>query len=506
MVSVEQALKREVSKKLLEQIGEPKTLWKYFLSIQETPRPSHKLEKLTEKLVGFGKTLGCETTVDRAGNVIIRRKASPGCENIPGVVLQGHMDMVTSKNTDTEFNFDTDPIEMFINEEGWLQAKGTTLGADNGIGVCAGLAILEEDMKLPMIEVLLTANEETDMSGAENIDPTVLKSSRLLNLDSEEEDRICIGCAGGFERKFHLPITREAGSGLISKKVNLCQASGGHTGIDIHSGLANGIKLLGRILQFAHGKGCDFRLNNWVGGTAINSIPRESFAVVSATEQDWGRLEATLQEEAKSIQQEYKITDPNLELVISPPDADFEVGAPLSAKSTRDCFDFVCTMLHGVWRMSARVPGLVQTSNSLGIVELQKEDFMLHCFARSSSKVGMAAISRELLGMGRLIGAKVSEELCPFPGWDPNPDSALLSVVKDQFKAIGVEPDVYAIHAGLECGLIQERYPEMDCVSIGPQIECAHSPVEKCNIKSTERFYGILKAVLRQLVEEGQKN
>ena len=436
------------------------------------------------------------------GNVVLKKPATKGFEHLPAVCIQAHLDMVCSKNNGTVHDFAKDPINLRIDGE-WLKATGTTLGADDGIGVAACLAMMEDQSySHPALECLLTVDEETTMVGAEKLDSTILRAKYLVNVDSEEENSICFGCAGGSERLFHIPVTRslpEKPHTLLH--VTLGGLAGGHSGVQIHEGLGNAVQFMTRMLRRYAAQDPEFFLLGLEAGTAINTIPRECSAFVGIPVAHSRQLRDSLQATFTEITREYRVVEKNATLSVKDASQELlhahEDARPLSHESSLRVLDFLASIPHGVLRMSPDVPGLVETSNCLSIVKLHSEHLAVEVFARSSSDSQLSMVEETYDSLARIAGATVNKSTNKFPGWLPEPSSKSLGVVKKVHEELlGVTPKIYAVHAGLECGLIKNRYPNMDCVSIGPEIKDAHTPDERLLIASVPRFATLLKGTL----------
>ncbi|KAL6062404.1 Aminoacyl-histidine dipeptidase [Balamuthia mandrillaris] len=491
-------LQRECNKELLAQLPEPKEVWAFFLMLTEIPRMSSHLDALRQHLLQLAESWeGCQGFTDEIGNVLIRKKAAKGWEEVPSVAIQCHMDMVCSANEGTVFDFLKDPINCEISGE-WLKAKGTTLGSDNGMGLAACLAILANpDALHGPLECLFTVDEETTMAGAEFLAPAPFMQSKILiNVDSEEEEAICIGCAGGFEVHITIPVERTTTPETLTRlSVALKGLVGGHTGIDIHKGRANAIKVLSRML--AHTMEEDvpgLRLCSLEGGGAVNTIPRECFAQVALPEDKVSLFKEKMEQLLAVVKQEHISIEENIILLIEPvTQQQQDEQPPLDAASTQKVFDFIASMLHGALRNVPFDQKEVETSISCSVVKLSQDHLFIHPFARSSSDSQLHDVRKRLQGLVRLAGGRISEMLNYAPGWNPDMESKALVVVKEACeKVFGKEPRIYSVHAGLECGFVKGRYPDMDCVSIGPDIRDAHTPDEKCCIPSVKRFFDLL--------------
>lgn len=478
---------------------EPSIVWNNFVNLNAIPRPSGQMEKVRSFLLDFGRSLNLETIEDSTGNVIIKKPATKGHEDRETVVLQGHMDMVAQKNSGVDHNFSTQGIEMFIDGD-WIRARGTTLGADNGLGVSAILAILESDtLSHPPIEALITYDEETGMTGAMELDNDVLRGSILLNLDTEEDDEIDMGCAGGIDvtasktYRPEKPLPDSAGFQLMLSGLN-----GGHSGMDIHKGLGNANKLMNRILHLAYEK-CKIQIGTIDGGGLRNAIPRESQVHFIAQKNVASQLELILQKEIDQIKKEYNSIEKNLKIVLK------EVETPdqvLSHGDTEALLNTVYAVYNGVYRMSPDIPDLVETSNNVARVEVQNGQIQIKCLTRSAIETGKQDLVNVLTATFRLGGFQITTA-ADYPGWKPNPDSDVLQVVVDTYqKQNGSKPRVVACHAGLECGILLSHYPNMDAVSFGPTIKGAHSPDERASISSTQKFWKLLLGVLENIPKE----
>jgi dipeptidase D len=472
---------------------EPKLLWKYFDEITQIPRPSKKEKKMIEYMKKFGADNGIETVVDDAGNVILRKPATKGMENRKGIILQGHLDMVPQKNSDKVFDFEKDPIETWI-DNGWVKAKGTTLGADNGIGVAASMAVFTDpNIKHGPIEALFTIDEETGMTGANELKPGYLKGEILINMDSEDEGELYVGCAGGID----VSATREykqdkTPAGVTAYKVTIKSLRGGHSGVDINLGRGNANKLMFRFCQQAES---DFGIliASYSGGDLRNAIPREAFATIVVPTIKKEQFEKFVAGYQIIYRNEFKDTDPDVKFFAE------ECQLPEKVMSAGDQYRiiralFVCP--NGVQRMSASMPGLVETSNNLAIVNIKDGKFEAHSLTRSSVDTAKEATAWKIAAVFHLIDAKVTLT-GSYPGWNPNMSSPILKTMQDTYKKLyGSIPKITAIHAGLECGIIMGGYPDLDAISFGPTIKHPHSPDEKVEIASVDKFYKFLIATL----------
>ncbi len=477
---------------------EPKALWENFYSLTQIPRPSGKKEAISQFLADYGRKLGLETVVDEIGNVIIRKPASPGYENHPGVILQGHMDMVPQKNGDKVFDFEKDPICAYVEDnKEWVTADGTTLGADNGIGVATAMAILaDKSVVHPPLEAFFTVDEETGMYGAQALEGGVLKGSTLLNLDSETEGELYIGCAGGVDttaRFDFAPVAVEEGD--IALKVTIKGLKGGHSGCDIHLQRANANKLLFRFLKDAVANH-EARLASVEGGSLRNAIPREAEAVITIPKDGKEEMMQLVRDYEDLFITEYNGVEDNLQFTAE------ETACP-KEEMPEDVQDFLIHAIticpHGVYRMIPEMPDVVETSNNLSTIAMEGNSVKVLCLTRSSVESRKEELKQMIDSTFRLAGADV-EFSGAYPGWKPNVNSHILRVMKGIYeKEFNQEPKVITIHAGLECGIIGRNYPGMDMISFGPTIEHPHSPDERVNIQTVQKFYKYVLAVLKEL-------
>lgn len=476
---------------------EPKALWNKFADLNAVPRPSKKEERVIEFMMRFGQDLGLETIKDEVGNVIIKKPATTGLENRKVVVLQSHLDMVHQKNNDTVFDFDTQGIEMYVDED-WVRAKGTTLGADNGIGVATIMTILEsKDIAHPALEALFTIDEETGMTGAMGLKGGVLEGQILLNLDTEEDDEIDIGCAGGVDVTARAEYDEESTpENSVGYEITVKGLRGGHSGMDIHKGYGNANKIMNRLL-FDGYDSFGLQIASINGGSLRNAIPRESVAKVIIASMYDEAFEFDMQQIIGDIKKEFQTTEPDLEVIITKLAATPEKVMPPMAQ-----FFFVRAMYtahNGVYRMSADFDDLVETSNNIAKVEVAEGKLTVQCLTRSSVETSKFDLANSLRAAFELMGCEV-EFSGSYPGWNPNPKSEILDVLvaiyKEQNKA---EPNVVACHAGLECGILGTNYPDMDMISFGPTIRGAHSPVERVSIKSVQKYWPFVLEILKNI-------
>lgn len=476
----------------------PQGLWSSFYSLTQIPRPSGKRKEIADFLVNYGKSLDLETLQDEIGNVLIRKPASAGYENHPGVILQGHMDMVPQKNSDKVFDFEKDPIQAYIEPNGeWVTADGTTLGADNGIGVATAMAILADKNAVhPPLEAFFTIDEETGMYGANDLKGGWLKGKYLLNLDSETEGELYVGCAGGIdvESTFaYQPVETEEGD--IALRVEIKGCKGGHSGCDIHLQRANAIKLLFRFLKDAVAN-YEARLACVEGGNMRNAIPREAAAIITIPEESYQDLQDLVDRYEDLFLREYDGVEPDLTFKAT------EVECP-KMEMPEDVQDFLIHAVticpHGVYRFIPEMPDIVETSNNLAIIETKDNTVKVICLTRSNVESRKEELASVIQSAFSLAGASVAFSGA-YPGWQPNFKSGLLKTMKDTYlNEFGNEPRIVTIHAGLECGIIGSKYDGMEMISFGPTIEHPHSPDERVNIATVQKFYQYVQAALKAL-------
>ncbi|MBM6733977.1 aminoacyl-histidine dipeptidase [Mediterranea massiliensis] len=473
----------------------PQNVWKHFYSLTRIPRPSGHVEQVTEFLVNFGKELGLESFTDEVGNVIIRKPATPGMENRRGVILQAHMDMVPQKNNDTVHDFTKDPIETWVDGE-WVKAKGTTLGADDGLGVAAAMAVLEaKDLKHGPLEVLITKDEETGMYGAFGLKEGTLKGDILLNLDSEQEGELYIGCAGGIDITASLEYKEEApADGFVARKLTLKGLRGGHSGLEINEGRGNANKLLARVVHDLLVE-FDCQLASFEGGNMRNAIPREAHAILLFNPDDMEGLDDYIKEYEAQINSEYETIESNVSLKIEA----VEVPATVVPEEIQDnMINVLMACQDGVMRMIPTVPDTVETSSNLAIVIIAGGKAEVRILARSSCDTMKDFLADSLAACFSMAGMKV-EFSGGYSGWQPNVNSPILQAMKASYKEqFGTEPAVKVIHAGLECGIIGATYKNLDMISFGPTLRSPHSPDERAYIPSVTRFYDFLVATLEK--------
>ncbi|CEN44954.1 aminoacyl-histidine dipeptidase [Capnocytophaga canimorsus] len=477
---------------------QPQSLWGNFADLNAVPRPSKKEEKVIAFMMDFGKKLGLETLKDEVGNVIIRKPATKGMENRKKVVLQSHLDMVHQKNNDTIFDFSTEGIKMKI-EGDWVKAEGTTLGADNGIGVAAIMAILQSyDIEHPDIEALFTIDEETGMTGAMGLKGGLLNGDILLNLDTEEDDEIDIGCAGGVDvTAFREYDQEEIPQDVVAYKIVVKGLQGGHSGMDIHKGFGNANKIMNRLL-FDGFENFGLRISEINGGGLRNAIPRESIAIVVVDKIQNEAFEFEFKQLTEVIKHELQLTEPNLSIALEStnlPENVMELGVQEGVLRS------IYTAHNGVYAMSKSISDLVETSNNIARVVVKDGEIKIHCLTRSSVESAKFDLANALRSAFELSGFEV-EFTGSYPGWEPDVNSSILKVLKEQYeKLFGEKPNVVACHAGLECGILGQNYPNMEMISFGPTIKGAHSPDEKVNIKSVQKFWKYLLEILKNIPE-----
>ncbi|MFK8282793.1 aminoacyl-histidine dipeptidase [Capnocytophaga cynodegmi] len=475
---------------------QPQSLWGNFADLNAVPRPSKKEEKVIAFMMDFGKKLGLETLKDEVGNVIIRKPATKGMENRKKVVLQSHLDMVHQKNNDTIFDFSTEGIKMKI-EGDWVKAEGTTLGADNGIGVAAIMAILQSaDIEHPDIEALFTIDEETGMTGAMGLKGGLLNGDILLNLDTEEDDEIDIGCAGGVDvTAFREYDQEEIPQDVVAYKIVVKGLQGGHSGMDIHKGFGNANKIMNRLL-FDGFENFGLRISEINGGGLRNAIPRESTAIVVVDKVQNEAFEFEFKQLTEVIKHELQITEPNLSIALEStnlPENVMELGVQEGVLRS------IYTAHNGVYAMSKSISDLVETSNNIARVVVKDGEIKIHCLTRSSVESAKFDLANALRSAFELSGFEV-EFTGSYPGWEPDVNASILKVLKEQYeKLFGEKPNVVACHAGLECGILGQNYPNVEMISFGPTIKGAHSPDEKVNIKSVQKFWKYLLEILKNI-------
>ena len=475
---------------------EPICLWNKFADLNAVPRPSKKEERIIEFIKAFGNSLGLETFEDQIRNVIIRKPATPGMENRKSIVLQSHLDMVHQKNNDTVFDFDVQGIEMFVDND-WIKAKGTTLGADNGIGVATIMAILESDsIPHPAIEALFTIDEETGMTGALNLKANILKGSILLNLDTEQDDEIDIGCAGGIDvTAIGNYQMEELPADYSAWRISVKGLNGGHSGMDIHKGLGNANKIMNRLLY----KGFELfglAVSEINGGSLRNAIPRESESIITLPKNKINDFNTAFEQLIKDIKFELKTTEPTLQIGLQ------EAPLPnliMNSVSQIQLINAIYSVSNGVYRMSADIDNLVETSNNLARVIVKDGKIFIACLTRSSIESSKMDLAQALEANFKMANLQVSFS-GSYPGWTPNVSSPILKVLTSVYEQLHQKkPKVVACHAGLECGILGKNYPNMDMISFGPTILGAHSPDERVSISSVQKYWRFVLEILKAI-------
>ncbi len=479
----------------------PQILWQRFYEISQVPRPSKKEGKILEYLKNLFTELNVRFEQDNAGNIVAFVPASSGYENSPTVVLQGHVDMVCEKNKSTNHDFENDPIKM-KRDNGWMRAEGTTLGSDNGIGVAAALAVItDKDVVHGPIEILLTVDEETGLTGANNLQPGFIKGKILINMDSEEDGAFYVGCAGGMDTVAVFNLEYEnTPEGCEVYELIVTGLKGGHSGLDIQQGRGNAIKILARALKAL--EKLNYKISKIEGGSLRNAIPREAEAILYLTKDAHNEAAMIIKSLEGAIANELRSTDGGITVKINKVDLHF----PQTIKRglTDRIVDALLALPNGVIAMSQDIPGLVETSTNLATIKMDAE-LRIGTSQRSSVESSKRYIAQSIAAVFNLADARV-EVGDGYPGWKPNLDSEILSISKGVFKSLfNIEPEIKAIHAGLECGILGAKNPGLDMVSFGPTIEGAHSPDESVNIETVERFYELLKGILKKVAEEKKK-
>ena len=474
---------------------EPKVVWNHFEDLNNVPRPSKKEERVIAFMKAFGESNNLNTYVDPSGNVIIKKPASLGMENRQTVILQSHLDMVHQKNADTVFDFNTQGINMLIDGD-WVTADGTTLGADNGMGVATIMSLLvSKDIVHPPLEALFTIDEETGMTGAFELEKNILDGTILLNLDTEDDDEFSIGCAGGIDTNTNYTYQSvSTNKNDVAFEISVTGLKGGHSGMDIHLERGNANKIMNRVI--ASLESFDLRIVSIDGGSLRNAIPRESFAVIVVNTKT---IDDVLKNTIEEIRNEFSISDSNLAISYN------EVEAPNSSMNNTDSKKVIQSIRaaqNGVYKMSMAIAGLVETSSSLARVIVKEGSFQTQSLQRSSVESSKMDIAKTVGASFLMIGADV-EHAGSYPGWEPNPSSEILEIMVPLYKEMyNEEPKVQACHAGLECGILNERYPGLDMISFGPTIKNPHSPDEKVHIGSVNKFWELLLEVLVRIPEK----
>lgn len=474
----------------------PSLLWKHFEQILKIPHCSGNEKALGDYIISVAKDRNLAWKRDKVGNVVTEKKASPGHENADTIILQGHIDMVGEKNSDVKHDFNKDAIKAEIKGE-WIQAIGTTLGSDNGIGLAASLAVMEDDsLEHGPLEFLFTVDEETGLTGATKIESDFLKGKKILNLDSEDEGAFTIGCAGGADSEITLSLKRKKSKGGEPYRLKVFGLRGGHSGIDIDQGRGNAVKLLARMLWQAMNE-FQFGLVHMEGGNKRNAIAREAWADLLLDPAQGQSLSSFFQKAFDKIQLEYKAVEKDANFSFEKSDKQKE--DPLTPESQKDLINLIFTLPHGVIAMHPEMEGLVETSTNLAIINTHKDKAQIICSSRSSVASALEAVRNSIAASGELVGAKVAQPE-GYPAWTPNLQSPLLKTLKEVYKKMfQKEPEIGAIHAGLECGIIGEKFPGMDMISFGPTIEHPHSPEERVHTGSVEKFWEFLTGLLADL-------
>ena len=475
---------------------EPKALWTKFADLNAVPRPSKREDRVIEFMKNFGKNLGLETFEDEIRNVIIRKPATPGMENRKTVVMQGHLDMVHQKNNDTVFDFETQGIDMYVDGD-WVRARGTTLGADNGLGVATIMAVLEStDIPHPAIEALFTIDEETGMTGALNLKGGILTGDILLNLDTEEDDEIDIGCAGGIDVTANASYPEEdTPEGSVGYSITIKGLKGGHSGMDINKGLGNANKIMNRLL-FDGFENFGLQIAEINGGSLRNAIPRESVAQVIIAQMYDEAFVFEMMQIVDEIRAEYRTTEPNLTVAIDKIDLRAKV---MDIRAQEGILRAIYAAHNGVYRMSADMQDLVETSNNIARVVVKDGEITIGCLTRSSVESSKMDLANALRSAFELTGCEVTFS-GSYPGWAPNVNSEIKDLLVEIYeRQNGSKPKVVACHAGLECGILGTNYPKMDMISFGPTIHGAHSPDERASISSAQKYWKFVLEILQNI-------
>ncbi|WP_299492924.1 aminoacyl-histidine dipeptidase [uncultured Shewanella sp.] len=480
---------------------QPPVLWQWFEQICAIPHPSKHEQALSQHIQTWATNKNLSIVEDKVGNLIIRKPATVGMENRKTVVLQAHLDMVPQKNADKDHDFEKDPIDAYIDGD-WVKARGTTLGADNGIGMASALAVLDShDIVHGPLEVLLTIDEEAGMTGAFGLEAGMLDAEILINTDSEQEGEIYMGCAGGVDGELSLPMQWQSPNQQTQGfRLSLTGLKGGHSGVNIHLGRGNANKLLARFL-FDHAQSLSIQLAHFEGGSLRNAIPREAEIEFTIPSNSLSQLQNDIAEYQALLRQELAVIEPDVELILT------EVVIPTSVMaeaSQNGLINLIHACPNGVIRMSDEIEGVTETSLNLGVINTRKDNVTLLCLIRSLMDSGRDNVEGMLNALGQLAGAKV-EFSGAYPGWKPDNSSPVMASVRDTYEAIyHKEPTIMVIHAGLECGLFKKPYPDMDMVSIGPTIRYPHSPDEKVNITTVGQYWTLLLAILERIPVKGE--
>jgi dipeptidase D len=477
---------------------EPSILWQRFYEITQIPRPSKKEGKILAYMRSLFKELNISFKEDKVGNIVASVPATKGYENSPTVVLQGHVDMVCEKNKETKHDFENDPITM-VRADGWIRAKGTTLGSDNGIGVATALCIItDKDVIHGPVEILLTIDEETGLTGATKMEPGLISGKILLNMDSEEDGAFYVGCAGGVDTLGIFNIEFEnTPTGLTAYELMATGLKGGHSGLDINQGRANGIKILTRAL--AHIGKFDYRIAKLDGGSLRNAIPREAEAIIFLKDSDVEDVEKIIKDVEKTLTNEFKTSDSGVKINLTKVDQHFP--KVFTRKISDKIVNTLFALPHGIIMISQDIPDLVETSTNLATIKTENDKVVIGTSQRSSVESAKKYIAQSVRSIFSLAEADI-EKTDGYPGWKPNMDSNILKTSKNVFKKLfNKEPEIKAIHAGLECGILEGKNPGLDMVSFGPTIMGAHSPDERVNIETVGKFYSLLKGILKELAQ-----
>ncbi len=479
---------------------EPRLLWQNFDAIRQIPRPSKHEEQVVQHVRDWARDHGFVVRDDEAGNLSIQVPATPGHEGAPTIVLQGHLDMVCEKNSDVEHDFMTQGIEVDVHGD-WVVARGTTLGADNGIGVAAAMALaVDEGVVHGPLELLCTIDEETGLTGAKQLDASIVDGRIMLNLDTEEDGAIYIGCAGGVDSTGSLKLSRRrALMNTVPVHLAVRGLRGGHSGLNIIENRGNAVKLVTRVILAALDAGIEVDLASINGGSKHNAIPREAFAVCRIHKSDLGRFKEVVDLCSAAFDEEFRASDPDMSVALDEMEDSEEACQVLNIHARDRLLRLLDGLPHGVLTMSRDVPGLVETSSNLAVIESSENSAKTITSHRSSIMPALFAVQRQVYSIFQQAGAEVESDDA-YPGWKPNPDSPIVQKTAEVYqKLFGEAPAIKAIHAGLECGLLIEKIPDMDAVSIGPEIHNAHSPEERVQISSVQKFYRHVVALLEEL-------
>jgi dipeptidase D len=475
---------------------EPQILWNHFADLNAVPRPSKKEERVRQFMVDFGNKLGLETIVDKIGNVIIKKPASAGMENRKTIILQAHLDMVHQKNSDTIYDFDNQGIEMLVDGD-WVKANGTTLGADNGIGVAAIMAVLSSnEIAHPAVEAFFTIDEETGMTGAMQMDGSMFKGEILLNIDTEDDDELSIGCAGGIDTNTTCSYSEVAlNPNSKTVEISIRGLLGGHSGMDIDKGRGNANKWMARIL-WEISRHISVQLVSFDGGSLRNAIPREATAIIAISSSEAAKFHDLFEIQVATLKEEYKSIEPAINIQAK------EISTAEKAMSDDDfkkIINLLCSIQNGVFRMSPDIAGLVEASSSLARIIIDKGTFTSQSLQRSSVESTKSEVAMAIRCAFENIGCEVVQG-GDYPGWQPNPNSAILNAMEELYKKMFSEnPKVKACHAGLECGILGKHLPGVDMISFGPNIRAAHSPDEKVQISSVQKFWDFYMETLKSI-------